>query len=321
MSGIEIEPSPILSCAHAVEMFDVPLFFIISGFLYKGCVNAKDELRKIWKTLIVPYLIICVIGALIGCVLFMSEGALTINKIGKMIINILTGFDFGIGKYDLCSPLWFVYALMIVRVIFIWAQKNKIFVIALCLAAIILMHIGNVLPFSLDSAMVGFLYFSIGYYGKNSIDRIMELSLYKKVVISIICIAILAAVGYYSDDFNSSGVITMRYMRYGKYPMLYLFSSVAGTILLFYIGKLSATKRVCANAILRMSTGLILILGIHKWIYKLLFLIPLNFNFCAVLFDVMYIIAACLISYILIVLSMKYFPLLIGGRSYNGQKK
>lgn len=320
ISGIEIKPSPILCCSHIVELFAVPLFFIISGFLYKGCLNAKDEALKIWKTLVVPYLIICAIGVIVGGLCFLSEGTLTITMICKMCANILTGFDFGIGRYDLCSPLWFVYALVIVKLTYIWVQKNKFVVIALSIFSIILMHVGNVLPFTLDSAVVGLMFFSIGYYGKSLIEQIMEFSLYKKVIISVICIATLIAVGYFSDDFNSIGVMSMRYMKYGKYPILFLFSSVAGTIIVFYICNMLAGTHMFSHIVLGISTGLILVLGIHKWIYKLLLLLPLRISSHLMLFDMVYTILACLMCYIFILLSMKYFPLLIGGRSYNVQK-
>ena len=49
-----------------VYVFNVPLFFVISGFLCKREVDSTTFWRKLWFNLIVPLIIICTINYIIG---------------------------------------------------------------------------------------------------------------------------------------------------------------------------------------------------------------------------------------------------------------
>ena len=318
-SGLDITPSPLLSSVHCIQLFHMPLFFIISGLLYKGISTHKEELSKIWRTLCVPYILICGITTIIYFVYLRFAGGFSWHKLYYAILGIITGFDSPSKNVaSICKPMWFVYALALIRLTNIFVQKHRYLVFFVAATGLIVMHLGNCLPFRMDSGLVGFVFFSIGYYGKKFlVNTLSAITWWELLCISICSAIVLILVGYYNDDFSSTKAFSINAMYYGKYPVIFIFSGVAGTLLVLILGIMCGRIHTYIHTMHRvstiqtLSTGLIVTLGFHKLVYTLLFAIHLPLSqtiHCAS----SYALATYVITYLIIVLLQKNFPIAIG---------
>lgn len=103
-------PSHLSAFAYA---FDVPLFFWVSGFLTKNKVLPwRDFARKTFLTLVVPIVLVCLIALLLSALLGRSQW----TDLHMSLLLVLSGFHSWNGLPG-CGAMWFVYSLMIIRVI------------------------------------------------------------------------------------------------------------------------------------------------------------------------------------------------------------
>ena len=124
-----------------IHLFHMPLFFCISGFLYKKK-NRTDELTSIWYSLLLPYIIYNALYFAI--LLFAGEfkwtylvNALLGNQERMCVIfsHVNVCIDF-----RLMIPLWFVVSLSLMRIIV--ATHFKLEVIS-CLCLIVSLLLGG----------------------------------------------------------------------------------------------------------------------------------------------------------------------------------
>ena len=103
-------PSHLSAFAYA---FDVQLFFWVSGYLTKNKILPwRGFFAKSLRTLFVPMILICLIALCLSAVMGRSE----LTNLPYSLVLVLTGFH----SYDGisgCGAMWFVYTLMIIRVI------------------------------------------------------------------------------------------------------------------------------------------------------------------------------------------------------------
>ena len=115
-----------------IYMFHMPLFFIISGFLWnvEGNKNLSfaDFLKKKFKAYVIPYFKIAIVCLLIRGVLF---NAITLDSVTywstlvKYIYGILIFSRGSVDYLPSCSPIWFLTCLFCAEVIFYWIMKLK----------------------------------------------------------------------------------------------------------------------------------------------------------------------------------------------------
>ena len=110
------------SIARCVTLFHMPLFFVISGYLYKPIDSIKILLLSVGKRLIIPYLLICLVALAVGVVLKILQSEWTISiafhEIFHNLFGILTGDDFQHSRMLFCDSMWYVYSLVIVRMLY-----------------------------------------------------------------------------------------------------------------------------------------------------------------------------------------------------------
>lgn len=315
--GMQFQNIPIWNVAHAVTLFHMPLFFIISGVLFKPC-EYKLLIKKNINQLLIPYVLLSIIVLIIGSVLDFALGNFSIHKLLSQSIGVITIYDlYGIGSYSYCSPLWFCVALFFVKIIangVIYRKNRLCLIILLCLLGGGTMYISNVIPLRIDSAIVGFIFFIIGYLFKDKINRIDGFQIKTLLLLTFISGAFLCLMAYFNLDFNNKQCLSITANYYGSYPILFLFSGICGSILIFSISEICSKFK--SKIVLITSNGTIIILAFHKLILKGLS------NTC----DVDNVLSLITISAItlmlclpLILFSGKYLPILVGKRTINQQ--
>lgn len=112
--GLDMGDNFLWHTVHVINLFHMPLFFIISGILFKESTLSNIFVKGI-KRIMIPYIIIALICLIIGCgYKFLTEG-ITLRYIAYNIIGVLSGSDiFGKGYMDYSGPLWFCYALFFI---------------------------------------------------------------------------------------------------------------------------------------------------------------------------------------------------------------
>ena len=153
-----------------IYLFNMPAFFIISGYLYKD----KDEpigkliLRKIKRLLIpyISYLLIINVPIIITSYIKTKDVNNLINNIKHMFLG---------GQYlnQYSGVLWFLTCLFFTEIFFIISSKfyKKTCIRIICIILFYtLAHIeawffrGERLPLALDISLITIMYFSIGFY-------------------------------------------------------------------------------------------------------------------------------------------------------------
>ena len=104
-----------------IYVFHMPLFFIISGFLSKKENDVQLFWKKIWYNLVVPMLMIATLNFIIHCILLLITGDFSPIEIYWFIRNIIFGMVSGFDN------LWFVYTLIILKIIFQYCSSSKLF--------------------------------------------------------------------------------------------------------------------------------------------------------------------------------------------------
>jgi fucose 4-O-acetylase-like acetyltransferase len=161
-----------------IYVFHMPLFFFISGYLEKDS-NIKDVFINGIRKLIIPYILFYLLsyGLWFLNVFFRHKELYHNGPIEYLLVKPLLGMLFGSGYHTQYSimvniQLWFLCALFFVKIfhcIVIKISNGNIVLIALgnilIIGLVSLLKKFNVdLLLSVDSALLGFLFFCIGYF-------------------------------------------------------------------------------------------------------------------------------------------------------------
>ena len=108
--------------ATYIYVFNVPLFFIISGYLYKKETSTKVFWLKLFYNLIVPMLFLVVIMQLYLLTRRILWGQSSIYEIKDIIINII------IGQQKELGACWFIYTLALIKILRFYIPEKKLFI-------------------------------------------------------------------------------------------------------------------------------------------------------------------------------------------------
>ena len=258
---------------HAGSFF-MPLFFFLSGYVFKRHDNYKYFITKKFKSLIIPYITLSVILYLVYLFNLLIQGTtITFNTLVYPIVGSMYSryylFNPEIVDYtqnvNLMTiqngPLWFLTALFVMEVIFYFLTKlnKKGFYFGLVLCTIIGIVISKyfviLMPWSVDTALTCIIFFVVGFIIKNKNIQIHSYKtkfglLFAFLVINLIFIQL-------------NSYVNISIAEYGNYIYFYLaaFSGVGVYILLSqYIEKFS--KRF--NMVLSyMGKNSLVLLGFH----------------------------------------------------------
>lgn len=152
---------------HFIYIFHMPLFFWISGYLYKRkdfpiSVIAKKYFRKLF----IPYFF----GGVCGYCLWLIE--MKPISFQQGLAPVVSLFFFNTDGMPIAGALWYLTAIFFVYIIYIVVDKVRVFlknviIISLAIIGFYLKGLMDVrLPFALDVAFVGLLFYHIGHLCK-----------------------------------------------------------------------------------------------------------------------------------------------------------
>lgn len=284
--------------------FSVQLFFFISGYLEKEQ-TVQLALKKCIRSLIIPYILLCLICLIIDY--FLSEKISFLTAAVRIKNDLLGIFWNG------CGVLWFVYSLTLLKVMNgILSSRMMIWCSLLSLIMIYYLNKTGVMPRgnSWANLMIALPFFVLG-----KLSACFKLS---RCVVNLLSVKQIFAMGgvivFLLFLSCKNGVVYMYEGRYGNDIFLFLLNSVMGVYIVYVISKLleSLTNKF-NKSIVWISRGNIIILAFHPFILRYLIIdTP-----CFILNDTTKVLIAFAIVILflpVIIVINKFMPILMGNR-------
>jgi hypothetical protein len=251
---------------------------------------------------------------------YLLRHELSLYSSATLVIGIITSSDSPHGVWNWSSPLWFCYSLFFIKIAVALLQNinnHKVVkwggYIALMVGSVYVIYKGNCMPFHFDSSMVGFLFFTFGFFFKDLITRIASSPIKIRIVLIALMFLTLVITALTNLDFSQKADLSINACRFGPKPFLFILSGVCGSLMVLLLVSLITVKnRAIKKVVLQISNGTIVVLGFHWGVYKLFFSWWLSSYNIIVAFVIA--LVDLLICYLLILLFSKYWPALLGGR-------
>jgi len=243
---------------YMIYGFHMPLFFIISGYLYKDSETTKpiwDEIRKILTRYLLPY---CILGTInlalhVVHIRVVAEDhqwpAWSVVK--EYIIALLTAN----GEHmPACGPLWFLFSLAISLFTFYLIRKIPAFtvraiIMALCIVATALLE-GHELLYSLHTVCIAIVFLEMGYLlkGYGVIEKLSEDSGKLKGSFKLILVSVaISATGMILVYFNNHDRwIDISVARFGIVPLTVVSATLVTYGIMFGV---SFIERIIPNVL------------------------------------------------------------------------
>ena len=280
-----------------IYTFSVPLFFIISGFLFKKEEHLSFFLKKNFHNLIIPMLIMVAIIQLRKNLPSILNGSFQIPQIFSIISGVIAG------NQKILETLWFVHTLFIIKLLQQLSPKrmgeiyNTSLFVTFTAISITLSYFELFAQNAIINTFLSYQFFYIGYWLKKYKTILNEEIKIRQEVILIIVASIIT---FICCKYN--GNVWCFRNDYGKNFVLYLIGGLSGSIIVFAISKL--LQSVKSQIIQTISNGSIIILGLHYPLIRYFRIAP-ELDFISAL--------TILILFVPIInICAKYAPFLIG---------
>lgn len=288
--------------------FHMPLFFFASGYLFKKKKIGNFLIGR-YKNLIIPYFLFSIISL---CLFFLTAniGDVKIPQSEqlKKILGVFYGN--GINDYMFNITIWFLLCLFIVEFIFQLIMEFTNSTISLIVILILFSIIGYLdskfmtirLPWSIDVAFTGIVFYGIGYLFKG---KKYEITNYQKIPL----ILLLVSISLVSCYFNAK--VDMNHNELGNFILFYL-SALSG---IAYISIISVDFRN-SSFLSFLGRNSLIIVGTHT----LLLIILGSFfkNYVCIDNTFLKVISltsvVILFEYFIILFFNKYLYIFIGGK-------
>lgn len=275
--------------------FHMPLFFLISGFLFNPgkYQNFSIFFKSRIKSIYIPYV-------LFFLVTFLYWVTIERNVRGGeySILHQFLGLFYGTYEGNhlyFNGALWFLPCLFSVELMFYYVSKVKhigiiaLLILSYVLGSLILQFKLNVLPLGIHTAFFAIIFYGIGFISKRQETKFINLSLPFKILIltgSFLVQVLAVQYGYHSKIADS--------------PLFYIPLAIVG-ILFYFVLSIQINK----NRILEyLGKNSLIILAFQEQIYRAVISIfnkLLNLNINIIRANLLYCIAITIISLLIIV--------------------
>lgn len=307
--------------------FYMPLFFLVSGYVFKEKENDSLEtiLKKKTKQLLIPYIVYMGILWVIYYIRYAIIMDISPDKSIKdmIIITLYSRYSYrplemenNIFFLDMDkvfnSPLWFLTCMFVSYIIFLigieiakkYNIKSYIVILSCLLITIIFYQLNILLPWSIDTAFLGAAFILTGYYYKGRIKKIVESKKY--MVIFLFLFIYIKLIQY-----NGSTNMSVRNFGMQKNLSVFCFflTGFIGTILLLW-GCNVMSKIFFMKGIEYIGKYTLPIMAFHLIILNFINPILFNFSFQSMLAQKIICVVIAVIICILIILIYKFVNLM-----------
>ena len=283
-----------------VFVFNLQVFCVISGFLYKKSPDWKTCILKCFWQLLVPTIIFSFIMHFEAYLRSMAIGT-------NYDISWPWFFEWLLLGHRWCmGPCWYFYSLIVMRLIMQLLPEKKwvyaLVFIGLSTIAVYLHHIGFEVSNANVNVVVCMPFFLIGVFLKSLKKELVEMHnyWYETMLFTVGTIGVFLCGKY-------NGYVWMYLNGFGYNYVLFIIGGLAGTVML-YIVSLWLSRLPYRNMAITLSKGSIVIIGLHIIIVRRLMELPNRMWGEDLLFAVL-----VLFSFIPIIrLAELFFPVVLG---------
>lgn len=221
-----------------IYVFSVPCFFILSGFLTKRESDIRVFWGKILWNLVVPMGLLFCVNVLFSGFLHYLHGDLHFDFLWRMPLNALLGFqgeDLSAGGL---GALWFVYTLVLCRIILQFTPHKReittltlLNVVMLIGAIIINKHQFRIYS-SFANVLLSMPFFTIGYFIRPMKAKLETLRPSWLLMIMVVGIVGVWLCGRFND------IVYLYCCSYGSSILLCFLGAVSGTATVYAISML-----------------------------------------------------------------------------------
>lgn len=289
--------------------FSVGTFFFVSGYLTRIEPSDKKFFNKIIHSLVIPYFLLSCLKAL--PTLLSDKGLWSASA-------ILLGFH---SIHDImgCGKLWFVYTLILLKIVFHFfgtTKKQRLWLLIIFTSGGIVYNLlGLDLFWAVTDTFLSMPFFLLGYTFRNStlstvlIDKIEKIPVIYSILLTVLLMGITFTISYLN------GPAWMYRGMYGNNLFLFALSALSGISMLLFLSCQLPQK---PSAVCRyIGAGSIVVLAYHQDLnHPLLKLVnqadwnALATDAATFVVSVLTILAFVPIIYVI----SRYFPFVIGGR-------
>lgn len=231
-----------------ISSFHMPLFFILSGYLFSNKRSFKEFFIKRIKSLVVPYFCLCIPLLISKAINGLIDGNYT-SLTDTVVYTYQYFMKFVVQKRE--STLWFVACLFVINIIFYFLSKLVKNDYALLVTSFIIgfaglmycKYVAVYLPWAADLALTAIPFFALGYFSKNKnlVTKIVEnkYSVIYAVIAAIIWI--LSLIG--SLKLSDNTVFNMHGSEFGWWPLSYL-GAISASLALIIISSKATFKSI-----------------------------------------------------------------------------
>lgn len=290
-----------------VYTFSVPLFFAISGFLSKREQSYHTFLKKVFWNLVIPMLGISIINY---CIEIVCNG-ISMSPI-SFVVNFL------LGMHDAIGELWFVYTLIILKVILQYIKNERLLLAFVPIALLIAWSLDNYditllgkhvlkMHSAILSVFLAYPFYIMGYFLKNE----RKLLAMRKDKLRMGLLMVGSAIGVYLCSKYNACVLMVNH-EFGENIFYFLIGSICGIVLVYILARM--LENIRWHSIINLSTGMILILGFQM---QFIVLICRHIHISGGVETLIASIIVMLIFIPIIKLTERYCPYLMGKYRIN----
>lgn len=253
--------------AHKVIfLFHMPLFFFVSGFLYKRQSDNKAYIIRKAKSLLVPYFSVFAFVFPILIFAYMPEGY-TLNMIAWDTLYYVLGGCYLRGLvYDIFIAMWFITCLFLVQVIYNYIQTRfkertiHVVIFIMLIGAYInsIIYPGFWLPWSANVTLMAIPVYHLGYISRQiNVDKYSILFIIAGL---LICASLIVFPQNTFDMMRNS---------YGI-PFVTLISAIICIYMVRYISVIITKNSILKRILSEFGKASLVIMAFHLPVYQLL---------------------------------------------------
>lgn len=293
-----------------IYSFNVPVFFLISGYLTHRETSIQEFFKKTIHNLVIPYFILALIKAAGYIFAHLSDGQWLWS-----LVAIVGGFHKLHDAYG-CSNLWFVYTLIIVKFVYQLFPDRRLILSCLCLiGSIVYNQYDHDLAWSVVNILLALPFFMLGNYLADrklfevTVARIQSESWTLWTILLLSCIATTYLLSH------ANGSVKLYESHYGSSFPLFALASLTGSAIVFLLAV--RFNNFNWKLIHISSIGSIVTLVFHRELLHPLIKYIDSSNIDIITANIMYFISSALIllAFVPIIMIVKHIsPIVLGRR-------
>lgn len=269
----------------------MPLFFVISGYVYKSGRKVRENIQKRVQRCLIPYFGYSFLLILLHCIFDVFADKFQWSSLKNWIIGCLYSrycfYPLGTepNYYFLTadnSPLWFLTSILSASIIFYFliekCLKSRVFtcfsIVGLLVITAILSKLPILLPWSLDTAPIGAAFMIVGTMLKHSAFLEKQYKSIWKASISITLLSIYLIAVEWNQGINMS---VRMYGYQGTISVaVFFFIGIVGTTLYLLISKTLMRLHRTSALLERVGKETVLLMSVHMLTFRILDGIVIN---------------------------------------------